>query len=184
MQLGIGSLNTSVNINRKFRFLFSAEFSGRKVLQDHFCKVSKRPTLELVEKENADGSYIIEKQNWAPFTTNFYDVENSEVADFYKAIGEFYEFGADLFKEENLAEQLEKIKDKLWTGKMVMCDGCGIPLEEWNFSGMWPQAINFAELSHCSSETIDLEITWRFKECSYKSFVAPKLAENCCTPHS
>lgn len=161
--------NTTI-FKRKYRWTFEADFPGGRLVP-HFCKISERPTLQIVEKENSDGSYRIEKHAWAPLVTTFFDAQPDDLKDLYSLLAKFYDFGALLFKEDDPSEKLEQIKDSLGVGKIIMYDGCGNPLEEWEMRGLWPHSVNFGDLCYSSSSEIDIEITWRFKECSYKNLM-------------
>jgi hypothetical protein len=158
---------------KKYRWLFSAEFPGANLSQ-RVVKIQERPVLHIVEKENSDGSFRIEKQSWKPFVTTFYDVGDDEMKDLYMLLASFYEFGAGLFKTEDPSEELEKIKHTLGSGKVIMCDG-DTPIEEWTFNGLWPHSVNFGDLCYSSSPEVELEVTWRFKECGYRNLLVSPL---------
>lgn len=70
-------------------------------------------------------------------------------------IAAFYDFGAAYFKEGKLSGQdvAEKMKGQLGEleTKNVIYKEC------------WPHSVNFGELCYSSDPTVDLEITWRYR---------------------
>jgi hypothetical protein len=163
---------------KKYRWKFSADFPGA-TLAEQFVKIDERPTLHIVEKENSDGSFRIEKQSWAPLVTTFYDPGTTgpqelkcDLTGLYTLLAGFYDFGACLFKTDDPSEKLEEIKDRLGTGKITMYDG-ETPIEIWELRGLWPHSVNFGDLCYSSSDETEIEITWRFKECSYHNLLTP-----------
>lgn len=161
-------MKSDIHFKRRYKFGLSVTFPGTEIAEFPVT-IENRPSLNLVEKENRDGSFTIEKQAWSPLVTSIFDegVEPSPIfADIYKLLGKFYDFGAYLFKTDNPSEELEKIKDSLGTGKVVVYSLKGVPLEEWTFTGMWPHSVNFGDLCYSSSSEIEIQITWRYKGCS------------------
>jgi hypothetical protein len=149
--------------SRKYRWTFSIEFPGHSVVDRH-VKINARPSLHIVEKENIDGSFRIEKQAWAPFTTTFYTVDG-DLQNLFQVLASFYDFGADLFKNADPSEELDKIASKLGIGTLKMFGPTGDLLDEWSLSGLWPHSVNFGDLCYSSSADIEVEVTWRFKKC-------------------
>lgn len=60
-----------------------------------------------------------------------------------------------------------EITQMLGKGTLTLYSGIGDLLEKWTFDKMWPHSVNFGDLCYSSDPTVDLEITWRFKECQY-----------------
>lgn len=90
-------MKTDLQFKKKYRWKFSAEFVGTK-LAERWVKITERPTLHIVEKENSDGSFRIEKQSWAPLVITFYDPGTSgngpkeDLSDLYALLAGFYDF--------------------------------------------------------------------------------------------
>lgn len=73
-------------------------------------------------------------------------------------LAQFYQFGADYFKNgelsgDDVAKKLEKELGEIWLEN------------RYHFTGVWPHSANFGELCYSSDPTVDLEITWRYKKC-------------------
>jgi hypothetical protein len=92
--------------------IFFAESPNAKIAE-YTVKVKERPSLQLVEKQNWDGSYTIETQAWTPLVTTFHSANAFDCSDLYKLLATFYDFGAVIFNKDDPAAELEKIKSSL-----------------------------------------------------------------------
>ena len=92
--------------------------------------------------------------------TQFHSVnEDNELSTaLMRLLARFYQFGADYFTNgelsgEDVARKLEKELGEIW-------------LENYHFTGVWPHSVNFGELCYSSDESVDIEVTWKYKNCS------------------
>ncbi len=73
------------------------------------------------------------------------------------------------------------LRDYEGCGRLVLWDGCGIPLEAWLLRNMWPQSVNFGDLDMASSEEVTVELTLRYSNVEYKSFCGGSIARCECS---
>lgn len=86
--------------------------------------------------------------------TKFFDANKEE--HLLNMLAEFYAFGANYFRNENLSGEDVAAKLRLQLGE--------IWLNNKHYTGVWPHSVNFGELCYSSDDTVDLEITWKFKD--------------------
>jgi hypothetical protein len=129
------------------------------------------PTAVVIkEKPKKNETY---QTGWEPliFTVSYNGETNMEYGmPFLNLLAQFYKFGWETFSEwsrggvENMEHEISQM---LGTGKLTMYSGIGEVMESWTYKQMWPHSVNFGELCYSSDPTVDLEITWRFKECMH-----------------
>jgi hypothetical protein len=149
--MGIGLLgNANIVFSSKFRWQFEATFplaSFGPVL----VKLTARPTYNPeIDAPNQVGQ----------FTTTFFDFKPEELADLYKLMADFYQFGTDFFSKDDVP--LEAIREKCGTIKITMLNHTATPIEKWTFGGCFPLSVNFG---YSSSDETTLEVTWKYFSC-------------------
>ena len=141
------------------KFNFSASFNEAKV--GPMEVLAERPTR-----------CAFSKNGWYPLITTFHDDNGLEPSidlnSLFTLLGHFYKFGEKLFANwKEIGEGWEKDVDKM-LGQIELSDqdmGIGKKGDVWLFKKAWPHSINFGELCYSSDPSVDIEITWRFKEC-------------------
>jgi len=140
---------------RKYRWTFEADFKD----------VNTGPIFVGLDKTTTDIT-----QPFKSFTTTYYSVSINEGADkLYKLIALYYDFGSIAFSESKSSKEvMEKTAGNLGKGTLILHDGCGQPLEQWKFTDLWPQSVNFGELCYSSTDEVNIEVTWRFLDMAYE----------------
>jgi hypothetical protein len=132
----------------------------------HYVKVSNRPSLEIDETElnflNAT-TWIPGKAKWQPLSVTYVDVANEKMKPLYDWMLSLYNFN-----EKNDLPCTEK---EGWdsTAVLMMWDGCGKQIEQWELANVWPQSINFGDLDYSSSEEATIELSLRYSNVHYTS---------------
>lgn len=175
--MGIGLLGQpNIIIKRKFRYTLEISTPCGFIPQ-HFVKVAARPSLEIEEQElnflNAV-TWIPGKGKWQPISVTYIDVAGPHLIGLYNWIATVYNFTNPV----NLT-QSEKAG---WagTGRLVMYDGCGTPLEVWLLGSMWPTSVNFGDLAYEDSAEATIELQLRYSEVNYTSLCGGGQIAGCC----
>jgi hypothetical protein len=127
---------------------------------------------QVVVKEKPKRSEVYQS-GWEPvtFTISYDGLSNPDHGmPFLNLLAQFYKFGWETFQQwsEGGVENMEsEISQMLGQGVLTLYSGIGEVMEKWTFDKMWPHSVNFGDLCYSSDPTVDLEITWRFKECQY-----------------
>ena len=185
--MGMGKLGDGKIIHkRKFRWTFEVlrRPNGRNVPAS-FVKVAARPNLNIEETEinflNAK-RFLPGKGTWETITVTYFDISNTSDGTtnigLWDWLASVYDFtggavaggGAGSALENPNVKQSSRRECYSGTGVIVMYDGCGNALEQWNLQDCWPQAINFGELDYAVSDEATIEVTMRYQGVTYKSF--------------
>lgn len=170
--MGIGKLgNASLIIKRKFRWtleintLVSRENRDGDInkyrIPEHFVSMASRPQLELDQTELnfLNGvTWLPGKGRWQPLSVTYIDTTNKEMQSLYNWIALVYGH-----QNELELKQGEKID---WNADAIlrMYSGCGNEIERWTLGSVWPQTINFGDLSNDTSDYATIELTLKFSE--------------------
>jgi hypothetical protein len=183
--MGIGALmDNNVVYKRKFRWTMYIEPNcpqlRNRPIDTWFVKVASRPSMSFDETELNflnQKAWIPGKQSVETMTVTYIDVAptRAESANLYAWLGAAYQFNSQDRKQGSA------VQDYTATGTLTLLDGCGFPIEEWRFTDLWPQSINFGDLDQSSSDTVDIELTLRYSNFTY----TPKCGQvgfvTCCT---
>jgi len=153
-------LNQITHISRRPRFYFELTSPAGNI-----------PATLVALKEGRPKKNEEYKTGWEPLTFTVRcegPAENDLGTPFLHLLAQFYKFGWETFRDwhQNGIENMEhEISQMLGTGTLTLYSGLGEVMESWTYKYMWPHSVNFGDLCYSSDPTIDLEITWRFKEC-------------------
>jgi hypothetical protein len=108
-------------------------------------------------------AWIPGKASYETMTITYIDVAPTrrESANLYAYLGSVYQF------HNSDRKMGSAVRDYTATGTLTLYDGCGTPIEDWQFEDLWPQAINFGDLDQSSSDTVDIELTMRYSKFTY-----------------
>lgn len=106
---------------------------------------------------------------WAPLLTVFHsdgisDDFEPHMTQLFTLLAKFYDFGGKLFEDLKSAwpgEMEEKVSKMLGEIRLTNTKDGTI----WLFKQVWPHSVNFGDLCYSSDPSVDVEVTWRFKEC-------------------
>jgi len=180
--MGIGELGFANNIfKRKFRYTF--ELSGSHTIPKHFVKICARPSISIESTEinflNAK-TFIPGKATLEPMSVTYVDVAHNEMQPLYNWLASVYDF-----TKPSTLYQGSKQKDYQCYGTLVLLDGCGEAIEQWNMDHVWPESIDFGDLDYSSSEECTIQLSLRYSDLKYKSLCPafePKTTCSGCTP--
>jgi hypothetical protein len=175
-EMGLGEIATA-NFKRKYRWTLKIERQCKSTGQDasvppSFVKLASRPNISIEETEinYLHGKrWLPGKGTWETITVTYYDVistdegtvDSSPLLNWLAAVYMFY----DPIK----LHQATRTGDYAGTGKLVLYDGCGNPVELWTLSDMWPTAINWGDLDYSNSEEVTIELTLRYSKVTFDS---------------
>ncbi len=142
--MGIGRIGQpGVIIKRKFRWTLEI-ITKCGTIPKHYVKVAGRPKLSLDSTEinylNAT-TWIPGKAKWDPISVTWIDVASSEMKSLWNWVATVYGFQNDA--------ELKMSEKEGWvgTGTLILYDGCGNELERWTLKSMFPESIDFGDLS-------------------------------------
>jgi hypothetical protein len=179
--MGIGVLGDSNAIfKRKFRWTFALDVPcGTGSIPETIVKVANRPSLTIEETEinYLHGKmWIPGKASWETLTVTYYDVVNAgasgDVSNLYSWLYNIYNFN-DINGDVKMSSKKGNGtigSGYAGTGRLVMYDGCGTPMEQWTLQHVWPQSVNFGDLDYSSSEELNVELTLRYSTAIYNNF--------------
>lgn len=188
ISMGIGNLmDPNVVYKRKFRWTFTLtpKCPGLAKVPPSFVKLASRPNISFDETElnflNAK-AWIPGKASVETMTVTYLDVsaKRPEAQALYAYLGSVYSFQADGTKGFD-RKMGSSVGDYTTAGDLVMYDGCGTPIETWHFEDLWPQVINFGDVDYTSSDTCDIELTFRYSQFTYTSHCGDVPFVQCCT---
>lgn len=150
----------NVVYKRKFRWTIEATLPGGRI-EPTFVRVNHRPNLNVEEIEIKAGSattWIPGKTEWEAMTITIFDLPDAEQKGFWVAalpsmVPDPAEYPA---------------QDKLGTFKLVLYDGCGNAMEEWELVDAFISALRFSDLDPSPEAVNDVEFTIRYKSAKYK----------------
>jgi hypothetical protein len=169
--MGIGALMDQDTVfKRKFRWTMYLQPNcpqlANRDIDVWFVKVASRPSISFDETElnflNSK-AWIPGKASYETMTITYIDVAPTrrESANLYAYLGSVYQF------HNSDRKMGSAVRDYTATGTLTLYDGCGTPIEDWQFEDLWPQAINFGDLDQSSSDTVDIELTMRYSKFTY-----------------
>lgn len=179
--MGLGRIgDRNIVFKRKFRWTFAIEeICQSTTLEASFVKLASRPNISFEETElnflNGK-TWIPGKGTWETITVTYIDAAVDDMRPLYLWLASVYEF--------NNPQTLKMGSRASWAAKgiLVMFDGCGEEIEEWEMGNMWPQAINFGDLDYAASDEVTIELTLRYSDVRYKNFCPGFNFESCCVP--
>lgn len=179
--MGINRLgDPSIIFKRKFRWTFAVKpLCGTGDIDPWFVKVASRPNLSVDETELNflnEKMWIPGKVTYETMTVTYIDVAPKEPssANLYKWLGAVYQFWNPNRKMGTNVNQYGA------AASLMLYDGCGKAIERWDFTDMWPQAINFGDLDMSSSDTVDIELTLRYSKFTYTALCGNVGFQECC----
>jgi len=151
----------NVVYKRKFRWTIEGNLPGGR-LEPIFVKVAARPCLNIEETEiktEYGKSWIPGKAEWETLTVTIWEVAQDDKKIWPVLWPSYIETTGGEYPPQ----------DKLGSFKLVLYDGCGVVMEEWELNDAYISALRFGELDHSSSEYTSIEATIRYKNVKYKS---------------
>lgn len=141
---------SELTFKRKFRWTIEGTLPGGE-LKPVFVKVMKRPTLQVDETNFLDPkSFIPGKGKWDVINITTWDVNE----EFKKVII------SSVFEDPTKTPLLS-------TFKIVLYDGCGFGLEEWELEQAYIRKLSYLPIED-DIENIEIEIS--YEQAKYKSF--------------
>lgn len=183
--MGIGLLgDPNLIIKRKYRWTMQFVLdSGLGTVGESFCKIGARPNLSFEATElnflNAK-NFIPGKGTYETMSITYIDVANSGQNSLLNLLT-WVSSVRDLTDPVTLNMGVAQ-KDYTAHGYLVLWDGGGSALEEWELLNCWPEAIDFGDLDMSSSDPAEIALTVRYSDMKYKSFCGsfnPGLVSSC-----
>ena len=175
--MGLGKLaGPDLVFKRKYRWTFEVQpYCGgtSSLIPAHFVKLASRPNLTVEETEINflhGKMWIPGKGSWETITVTYYDIGNggNGITGLFSWLATVYNFNDPLGLHQSSKRGAGPGSNGYSAdGTLLLFDGCGVAMEQWNLSHMWPQAINFGELDYSSSEEVTVELTLRYSEVQY-----------------
>ena len=163
----------NVVYKRKFRWTIEANLPGGKIEQT-FVKVNHRPQLNIEETEvktEHGTTWIPGKAEWEALTVTMWDMSEADQKNFWPAT-----------MPSMIPDPVEyPPQEKLGTFKLVLYDGCGVVMEEWELNDAFISAVRFED-TLCPSDLPGIEFTIRYKNAKYTSNCGPDYGK-CTTPN-
>lgn len=190
INMGMGRLGSNTIIHkRKFRWTFEVNRSEGKNVPANFVKVASRPNLNIEETEvnflNAK-RFLPGKGTWETVTVTYYDVsetgaESDANIGLWEWLASVYDYTGGGIDDPNPNVKQSSLRNCYsGTGRLLLYDGCGNPLEQWDMIDCWPQSVNFGELDYADSEAVTIDVTLRYSGVNYRSFCGGTVNVNCC----
>ena len=186
--MGLDQLVANPNLvfKRKYRWTFTITpyCSRTKAIPSYFVKLASRPNLTIEETEinYLNGKmWIPGKGTWETISVTFYDMSNGGegLSSLYGWLATTYDFTDPLNLKQSSKIGTLGSNGYSADGALVLYDGCGTPMEEWNLSNMFPQAVDFGELDYSSSEEVTIAVTLRYSQARYTPRCGGKV-QVCC----
>lgn len=161
MGFEFGLENPEVCFKRKHRWLLVIPDVSAEGVNTLPPLKGARPSLSFKEMEAQhlnETIYFPAKPEWKPITLSLYDIKKPG------------------FNQHPVFEWIKKIynpqQDARWVpscdgfkkniARLELYDGCGNTIEQWIFESVWPQAVEFGDLSMASSDIVTLELTLKY----------------------
>lgn len=165
--MGMGKLGSSnICMMRKFRWLFyitGVSGDGANVLPPD---KGARPSLNFKEIEVQhlnETVYFPGKPDWKPITLTLFDLKEVAFANpIFSWLKEVYDVCSNEISEDRAIWKAPAPGAFKRDGTLKMFDGCGNVMEEWVFKNMWPNNVEWGDLSMDNSEYITVELTLRY----------------------
>lgn len=157
---------------RKFRWLLEVVSAEKTILPKSFVKIHSRPNHEdWVDQATQDKirwgeTVAAELKEPQTITVTIFEAKEEYLQCFWDYLSEVYSLKAGAVERKD--------PPKMVALNLDLLDGCGVEIERWNLFDAWPEAINFGELDHSSTEEVTIEITFRYSKFQYT---------NCCISH-
>jgi len=183
--MGIGKLGAAETLlKRKFRFVFGIDYcikngSPQKRVSAYYVKMASRPdiTIEDTELNFLNGkTWIPGKASWETITVTYYDAADADGVGLLSWLATIYDFTSDC------RYMASRPQDYAGVGTLVMLDGCGNPIEQWQLYNLWPTSIKFGELDYSQSDVAEVELTLRYSDVIYTSYCGGTIDPCVCTP--
>ena len=192
--MGLGALGSGKLIwKRKFRWTLEIEFccgsDPAKVVAKEFVKVGARPNIQIdeVEINYLNGvTWIPGKGKWQEITVTYYDVAGAAEDAVGRAISTTSVLAwiasvYNIFDPINL-QMNSTLESYEGTGRLILWDGCGQPLEGWLLRHMWPKSVNWGELDMESNDMCTIEMSLRYSEVKFQSYCPVDMDTRCDCP--
>lgn len=121
-----------------------------------------------VNPGSLESGYVCERTKETGLVTTFHDPGTEtpclkELQPLFNILAEFYDFGAEYFRNgelsgEDVAKKIESQLGELWLGNRTKST------YGYHFIGVWPHSVNFGELCYSSDPSVDIEVTWKYKK--------------------
>lgn len=172
--MGINRLgDPSIIFKRKFRWTLAlSPLAGSGDIDPWFVKVASRPSMTI---DTTELNFLNEKM-WIPgkVTYEAMNVTFLDVAPKEPASANLYKWLSLVFQYNALTRQMGgSIQNYAAAGQLTMYDGCGKPIERWNYSDLWPASIKFGDLDYGSSDVVNVELSLRFTRFTYEPLCSP-----------
>lgn len=186
--MGLGELkNPEMIFKRKFRWELALNWQGdTNKIPTYLVKLAARPSLTVEETpiNFLNGRmYIPGKAEWETLSVTFYDVSYASASKGQEVLYNWLASVYDFTKPDEL-KQNSKARGYGGTGILTLYDGCGVGLEKWTLTDLWPTSVNFGDLDYSSSDEVTIEVTLRFSTAAYESLCPGFTPSGNCLPCS
>lgn len=171
-------------MSRRWRWLVEYDLGDTTVTD--CVKVAARPNITIEETEInylSAKTWVPTKGTWEAITITHFDQTDETMKPLWDYMAKVYSYWE---KKEDVPDELRAtITLKLMIPER--CPACLMtvreykPLERWILKKAHPTAINFGDLDFSSSESITIELTWKYEEAEYENY-CPKLPKS--VPHA
>jgi hypothetical protein len=159
-RMGLGKLGgEDLCMMRKFRWLFFID----EVCDDGTSALppdkAARPSLSFKEIEAQhlnETIYFPGKPDWKPINLTLYDLKSNK-NPIFQWLKQIYEPCEDKGTWRAPAPGAFKR-----TGRLKMYSGCGDVMEEWVYSNIWPNNIEWGDLDMSNQDVVTVEMTLRY----------------------
>lgn len=178
--MGLGSLvNPGLVFKRKFRWQFEVHNvcgTGQNI-PSSFVKTSARPNYTVGETEI---NYLNGKM-WIPgkatletLAVSYFDVASlqskAEFTPLWGWLATVYDFTDPVGLKQSSTMKAANNGVGGYAadyGLITEYDGCGDPINSFQYLNVWPSAVNFGEMDFSSEEECTIDITFRYSNFKY-----------------
>jgi hypothetical protein len=163
--MGIGKLgDANLKFIRKWRWVATITSKDGKTthLKPTFVKLGARPIHDSEKECSQSNDYVYECKYSNPqmCSVTVMDAQTAEMTPLYEWLAKVYDFTSDPVKTN------KEIADSVLT--LQMYDGVGVLMESFILKDCWITQINFGELDYSSSDSVDIELTFRYTELEFR----------------
>lgn len=171
--MGLGELaGPDLVFKRKYRWTLEIQpYCGTQTpIPAAFVKLASRPNLSIEETEINflhGKMWIPGKGSWETITVTYYDIGNGGqgTTGLFSWLATVYNFTDPVgLHQSSKVGNGPGSRGYGADGTLVLYDGCGKGMEQWQLQQVWPTAINFGELDYSSSEEVIIELTLRYNK--------------------
>jgi hypothetical protein len=180
--MGIGRLgDADIAHKRKYQWVMQVSYcNNRKTVPAYLVKTASRPNISIEEIE----INFLNAKTWIPgkatpeaVTVTYYDVATDDNIELLSWLATIYDFSNPTCLNQN-----SRRSDYAGSIALAMLDGCGNPIELWGMNDAFPTSYNFGDLDYSASEVMEIEVSIRYSQLTYKNLCGNQPTRCPCTP--